>query len=82
MNAPSFSDTLARRAGGPLRRARVTTLQVNLGRRCDLACHHCHVEASPKRTEMMDRRTADRWADAAIWPATTATSRPARSAPR
>jgi radical SAM/Cys-rich protein len=60
MNAPSFSDTLARRAGGPLRRARVTTLQINLGRRCDLACHHCHVEAGPKRTEMMDRRTADR----------------------
>lgn len=60
MNAPSFSDTLVRRAGGPPCRARVTTLQVNLGRRCDLACHHCHVEAGPKRTEMMDRRTADR----------------------
>jgi len=60
MNAPSFSDTLARRAGGPLCRERVTTLQINLGRRCDLACHHCHVEAGPKRSEMMDRRTADR----------------------
>jgi radical SAM/Cys-rich protein len=43
-----------------LRRARVTTLQVNVGRRCDLACHHCHVEAGPKRTEAMDRRSAER----------------------
>jgi radical SAM/Cys-rich protein len=60
MNAPIFADTLARRAGSPLRRARVTALQVNVGRRCDLACHHCHVEAGPKRREMMDRRTADR----------------------
>jgi radical SAM/Cys-rich protein len=60
MSAPSFSDTLARRDGGPLCRARVTTLQVNVGRRCDLACHHCHVEAGPKRRETMDRPTADR----------------------
>ncbi len=36
-----------------LRRGAVTTLQVNLGRLCNLACHHCHVEAGPKRTEMM-----------------------------
>ena len=43
-----------------LRRAAVETLQVNVGKRCDLACLHCHVEAGPKRTEMMDRATADR----------------------
>ncbi len=30
---------------------KITILQVNLGRRCNLACNHCHVEASPKRTE-------------------------------
>lgn len=29
----------------------ITTLQINLGKRCNLACTHCHVEASPKRTE-------------------------------
>jgi len=29
----------------------ITVLQVNLGKRCNLACTHCHVEASPKRTE-------------------------------
>ncbi len=30
---------------------KITVLQVNLGRKCNLACNHCHVEASPKRTE-------------------------------
>ena len=39
-----------------LRRAPVTTLQLNIGRRCNLACHHCHVESGPKRTERMDHR--------------------------
>ncbi|MEM7554325.1 MAG: arsenosugar biosynthesis radical SAM (seleno)protein ArsS [Cyanobacteria bacterium P01_A01_bin.84] len=29
----------------------ISVLQINLGRRCNLACSHCHVEASPKRTE-------------------------------
>lgn len=29
----------------------ITVLQINLGRRCNLACSHCHVEAGPKRTE-------------------------------
>jgi radical SAM/Cys-rich protein len=35
------------------------TLQVNTGKFCNQACHHCHVDASPYRTEEMDRRTAD-----------------------
>ena len=35
----------------PLRKDQITVLQVNLGRKCNLACTHCHVEASPKRTE-------------------------------
>ncbi|MGB3509789.1 MAG: arsenosugar biosynthesis radical SAM (seleno)protein ArsS [Microcoleaceae cyanobacterium] len=29
----------------------ITVLQINLGKRCNLACAHCHVEAGPKRTE-------------------------------
>jgi len=57
---PSFAATLARHGVPPLRRAAATTLQVNVGRRCDLACHHCHVEAGPRRTESMDARTARR----------------------
>jgi len=37
----------------------ITTLQVNTGKFCNQACQHCHVDASPYRTEEMDRRTAD-----------------------
>ncbi len=55
-----FSEALGRRGLGPLTRHPVTTLQINVGWRCDLACTHCHVEAGPNRTEMMDRKTADR----------------------
>ena len=35
----------------PLDKDEITVLQINLGRKCNLACTHCHVEASPKRTE-------------------------------
>jgi radical SAM/Cys-rich protein len=60
MALPDFDQTLREVTSGVLRRAAVSTLQVNVGRRCDLACHHCHVEAGPKRTETMDQRTAER----------------------
>lgn len=43
----------------PITRKRLETLQVNLGYRCNLSCTHCHVGAGPKRTEAMDRQTAD-----------------------
>ncbi|MBW2272746.1 MAG: arsenosugar biosynthesis radical SAM protein ArsS [Deltaproteobacteria bacterium] len=43
-----------------LRRGAPTTLQLNIGKRCNLACHHCHVESGPKRQEAMDRRGAER----------------------
>ena len=56
---PSFAQALASRGLEPLRRGRVTTLQVNLGRRCNQACHHCHVEAGPGRSESMDLGTAE-----------------------
>jgi radical SAM/Cys-rich protein len=41
----------------PLQRTAITTLQVNLGYRCNQACSHCHVDAGPGRTEMMDQAT-------------------------
>jgi len=34
-----------------LRKQRITTLQINLGKKCNQACRHCHVEAGPQRTE-------------------------------
>ncbi len=43
----------------PIRRSRLDTLQVNVGYRCNQSCVHCHVNAGPKRTEEMDRSTAD-----------------------
>ncbi len=45
--------------GLELRSARVDTLQVNVGKLCNQACKHCHVDASPSRTEMMTRNTAE-----------------------
>ena len=55
-----FNEYLSNGGAAPLRRARVTTIQVNIGLRCNLACHHCHVESGPKRTEALDRRGCDR----------------------
>jgi radical SAM/Cys-rich protein len=57
---PSFAGALAEAGLPPLRRGRTTTLQVNVGKRCDLACHHCHVEAGPKRREALDEKLAAR----------------------
>lgn len=42
-----------------LRRTRLGTLQVNLGYLCNQRCLHCHVNAGPTRTEIMDRQTVD-----------------------
>ena len=43
----------------PLRRSALTTLQVNLGYRCNQSCSHCHVNAGPTRTEMMGPELLD-----------------------
>jgi len=56
----SFARSLTRCGQAPLRRRAATTVQVNVTKRCNLACQHCHVESSPRRREEVDRRTADR----------------------
>ena len=43
-----------------IRRQKVEILQINIGRLCNQACHHCHVEAGPKRTENMEGKTVER----------------------
>ncbi len=43
-----------------LRSAKIEILQVNVGKLCNQACKHCHVDASPTRTEIMTRDTIDR----------------------
>lgn len=57
---PSFPQALQDRGLGKITRTPVRTLQVNVGKRCNMACHHCHVEAGPKRTEIMPREVAAR----------------------
>jgi radical SAM/Cys-rich protein len=41
-----------------LRRGQLQTLQINVGRKCNQACTHCHVDAAPWRTEMMPESIA------------------------
>jgi radical SAM/Cys-rich protein len=57
-----FSDRLAAE-GLELRRTRTEILQVNVGKLCNLTCIHCHVNAGPKRKEIMTRETIDRIID-------------------
>ncbi|MES2756630.1 MAG: arsenosugar biosynthesis radical SAM (seleno)protein ArsS [Pseudomonadota bacterium] len=42
-----------------LQRRSLDTLQVNLGYKCNQTCVHCHVNAGPNRTEIMDEETID-----------------------
>src|SRR5262245_3118779 len=58
--APDFAAALGAHGLGRLRRAAPTTLQVNIGKRCNQACHHCHVDAGPNRTEVMTDSVAER----------------------
>ena len=43
----------------PLTKKTIKVLQINLGKRCNLACTHCHVEAGPKRTEELSPEVCD-----------------------
>lgn len=53
--AHSFEGALAAAGLRPLRAGTPRILQVNVGRRCNQSCRHCHVDAGPERTEMMAR---------------------------
>jgi radical SAM/Cys-rich protein len=57
-----FAQTLAERSLS-LRRVRPQILQVNVGKLCNLTCVHCHVNAGPKRAEIMTRETIGRVID-------------------
>jgi radical SAM/Cys-rich protein len=54
----SFAGAIASHGFGELRRSVPHTLQINVGKLCNQACHHCHVDAGPRRTEQMSRETA------------------------
>ena len=61
--SPSFRAILEQHGLGELRRAPLRELQVNVGRLCNQACNHCHVDAGPKRTEIMTWATMQRILD-------------------
>jgi radical SAM/Cys-rich protein len=50
--AATFEEAVAR-SEVPLRTVAPTVLQINVGKRCNQACHHCHVDAGPDRQEVM-----------------------------
>jgi len=55
----SFEDALADSGLFPLRPTRIEILQINVGKRCNQTCRHCHVDAGPDRTEVMPRAVID-----------------------
>ena len=58
----SFAGKLVERSLS-LRHTRTEVLQINVGKLCNLTCIHCHVNAGPKRKEIMTRETIDRVID-------------------
>jgi radical SAM/Cys-rich protein len=52
-----FDKKLESNGQHPLTAEDISTLQVNVGYKCNLSCSHCHLEASPKRKEMMSLKT-------------------------
>jgi radical SAM/Cys-rich protein len=57
-----FSETLVAHSLS-LRHTKTDVLQVNVGKLCNLTCVHCHVNAGPKRKEIMTRETINRVVD-------------------
>lgn len=60
---PQFADSLASAGLFPLRARGIQTLQINITRRCNQTCAHCHVDAGPSRKEEMSDAIIDRVQD-------------------
>jgi radical SAM/Cys-rich protein len=60
-----FEKRIAGITGDELRSLTIETLQVNLGLKCNQHCSHCHLEASPERTEIMEWPTMELVVEAA-----------------
>lgn len=56
---PQFAQTMTDHGLAPLQAGGIHTLQLNLGRLCNMTCKHCHVDAGPQRREVMSRATAE-----------------------
>jgi radical SAM/Cys-rich protein len=55
----TFDEALDSAGHLPLRAAAIGVLQINVGKRCNQACRHCHVDAGPDRTEVMPQDVVD-----------------------
>ncbi len=55
---PSFNQTLSEN-NLKIERGTATTLQINIGLKCNQFCTHCHLDAGPGRDEMMALQTMD-----------------------
>lgn len=63
---PAVSNVFAEKLaaiGSTLQRGPTEILQLNLGKRCNLTCTHCHVNAGPSRRESLSRESMDRILD-------------------
>jgi radical SAM/Cys-rich protein len=54
-----FAEAVAMAEPEPLRARRVEVLQINVGKRCNQTCRHCHVDAGPDRSEVMPREVLE-----------------------
>lgn len=60
LQIPRSFDAAIESAGlHPLRASGIDTLQINVGKRCNQTCRHCHVDAGPERREVMPRAVVD-----------------------
>lgn len=57
---PSFADKIMQVRRSPLTASGVDIFQINMGKRCNLSCRHCHVEAGPYRKEVMSREILEK----------------------
>jgi radical SAM/Cys-rich protein len=57
--ARGFGDALLNAGCFPLRAAAISVLQINVGKRCNQTCRHCHVDAGPDRVEVMPLDVVD-----------------------
>jgi len=56
---PTFTQSLRAHGLAPLQPVEPRVFQVNMGKMCNQACKHCHVDAGPDRTEIMSRETLE-----------------------
>ncbi|MBA2246475.1 MAG: arsenosugar biosynthesis radical SAM protein ArsS [Gemmatimonadetes bacterium] len=57
--AESFEEALEGVGLFPLRPTGIDILQINVGKKCNQTCRHCHVDAGPDRNEMMPDAVVD-----------------------